>query len=145
MKNIYLCFLAFLLMACGDSHRINDETSFSENIDSNCQFYFKTENLCLTTSWEIHPTSETFGSMLLTFTDKDQPERIISPKNDPTVVLWMTSMGHGSSPVTMERIEDGRYRASNIYFIMPGPWDIKYQLTDGPTVVEEVIENITIQ
>ena len=106
--------------------------------------HFKTESLCLKATWDSLPTESTFGSMTLTFTDKSNPERIISPHRAPFILLWMPSMGHGSSPVTITLIEDGIYKADDIFFIMPGPWEIRYQIKDGDKVVEEIIQEITI-
>jgi hypothetical protein len=111
---------------------------------SECQLYFKTEDLCLKVDWELMPTSSTFGSMLLTFTDKRDPAQPLSPKAHPFVKLWMTSMGHGSSPVTMSYVQEGIYRAENVFFIMPGPWDILYQLKEGEDVVEELAQSVEI-
>lgn len=53
-------------------------------------------------------------------------------------------MGHGSSPVTITLIEDGIYKANDIFFIMQGPWEVRYQVKDGDKVVEEIIQDITI-
>lgn len=107
-----------------------------------CEMFFQSENLCLEQVWEVHPTRSTPGKMLLTF--KDLQGRIISPVNDPFVMLWMSSMGHGSLPVTITQIEDGIYSVTNVKFIMGGPWEIHYQLKDGKTVVEEIIRKISI-
>lgn len=107
-----------------------------------CEMFFKTENLCLEQKWEVLPTKTTVGKMTLTF--KDTAGRITSPKMDPFVLLWMSSMGHGSRPVTITQVEDGVYSVSNVKFIMGGPWEIHYQLKDGKSVVEEFIQKITI-
>lgn len=108
-----------------------------------CEMFFKTENLCLEQKWEVQPTKNTVGKMSLTF--KDPQGRIISPVNNPFVLLWMSSMGHGSTPVTINQIEDGIYSVTNVKFIMGGPWEIHYQLKDGKTVVEEIIQKIIIR
>lgn len=108
-----------------------------------CEMFFKSENLCLEQKWEVMPTKTTAGSMTLTF--KDSEGRIISPVNEPFVLLWMSSMGHGSTPVTITQVEDGVYSVTNVKFIMGGPWEIHYQLKDGRKVVEEFIQKITIR
>lgn len=143
---IILLIMAILVTACGDSHRVNDPNPYSRNEEATaeCKMYFKTENLCLKATWDNLPTESTFGSMTLTFTDKADPTRIISPQHGPSILLWMPSMGHGSSPVTITLIEDGIYKADDIFFIMQGPWEIRYQIKDGDKVVEEIIQDITI-
>lgn len=146
MKILLLICNLLLLTACGDSHRINDSKTevHTEGTSAQCQLHFQTEDLCLKMSWDEMPTDSTFGSMTLTFTDVHHPSQVLSPRNEPFIVLWMPSMGHGSSPVTMTLVEEGVYKATDVFFIMPGPWEIRYQLKAGETVVEEVIQAINI-
>jgi hypothetical protein len=144
---IRLFFIIFMIVfaSCGDSHIVNNDPSrLVQTAESECPFHFQSEDLCLEMSWEVMPTDTTFGSMVLTFTDKKNRDLQITPKRDPFVVLWMTSMGHGSSPVTVEPIEAGKFRINDVFFIMPGPWDIKYQLKDEDEVVEELTQAITV-
>lgn len=58
------------------------------------------------------------------------------------VQLWMPSMGHGSSPVQIERIANGKgtfdtavFRVSKMNFIMEGEWEVRVTLAypDGTT------------
>jgi hypothetical protein len=145
MQFAVLVLMAFVMVACGDSYIVNNQdTRRRDEITAECALYFKTENLCLTTEWETMPTVNSFGSMLLTFKDKSDPSRIISPRHEPFVLLWMPGHGHGSSPVTMTLIEDGKYRASDIFFIMPGAWDIRFQLKDGTNIIEETVQKVTL-
>ena len=46
--------------------------------------------------------------------------------------------GHGSFPVTLEKIADGVFLASEVFFSMPGYWDIHFQVFDGDELKEEV-------
>jgi hypothetical protein len=144
MKMTLLILVILLSVSCGDSHIVNDTDSKAENVNSQCELTFSSEELCLDAKWEVMPTSSTFGSMILTFTDLNDPNLPVTPINEPFVMLWMPSMGHGSSPVSVEFIETGKYRIKDVFFIMPGPWDIHYQLKSGSTVVEELIQKIDI-
>lgn len=63
--------------------------------------------------------------------------------DDVSVVLWMTSMGHGSAPTQVERVVDAagnivadQLRVRNVYFVMGGDWDIQVSLTDAQGVKE---------
>jgi hypothetical protein len=85
---------------------------------SQCQARFASGE-CVAIEWETLPTEEDFGS----FRFRVFPEISVPVK----VVLWMPSMGHGSSPVTVEKNEDGTYRASKVFFIMRGNWEIRFQ------------------
>lgn len=51
------------------------------------------------------------------------------------VSLWMPSMGHGSAPTQIQRAIDnqgqaivGTYQIRNMYFVMPGDWDVRVTL-----------------
>lgn len=61
------------------------------------------------------------------------------PYLELAVVLWMPSMGHGSSPVTIERLDRGTYRVSEVFFTMAGDWEIRVQLKAGNDVKSEAI------
>ncbi|MES2526691.1 MAG: hypothetical protein V4598_06370 [Bdellovibrionota bacterium] len=144
MQKVFLILLTLVFISCGDSHIVNDSPSRLDPLTGECELYFKTEDLCLKAAWELMPTSSDFGSMILTFTDLKNPGVLVAPIHTPFVVLWMTSMGHGSSPVSVENLEPGKFRIKDVFFIMPGPWDIKYQLKDGELVVDEVVQKIEV-
>jgi hypothetical protein len=91
--------------------------------------------ICLTFAWEKVPTEEDFGSFTFQTSRNGTPEDL-SP--DPSVVLWMPSMGHGSSPVTVTHLATGSYHASQVFFTMKGGWQIRFQLKDGGTVKDEL-------
>ena len=40
-------------------------------------------------------------------------------------------MGHGSFPVTIKKVGEGVYEASEIFFTMPGRWDVHFELYDN--------------
>ena len=109
-----------------------------------CEVYFQSEDLCMTISWEKYPRAREKGIMAIGFTDAKDQQRLVDPKFSPAIVLWMTSMGHGSSPVTLVRTDVGQFRSTDVLFIMGGPWDIKFQLKDGAKVVEEKVKSVNI-
>jgi hypothetical protein len=41
--------------------------------------------------------------------------------------LWMPSMGHGSSPTTVTRTGPHSWRVDRVFFLMPGPWEIRFK------------------
>lgn len=81
---------------------------------------------------------------LFTQESPDNFPLLVDPKKEIKVVLWMPSMGHGSSPVTVENLKTGTYRASNIYFVMPGEWEIKFQIITNPNEIDEVVLPFTL-
>lgn len=146
---IKLLFIFFMLiqlnLACAKRNYIDDSTSslISNTNQDQCQCFFIKEKICLQIQWESQPSSNNFSSLIMTFTKENSDERI-DPINTPFVMLWMSSMGHGSTPVTMEKISIGEYRASNIYFVMPGTWDVRFQLKRGNAILEQYVQTITI-
>ena len=48
------------------------------------------------------------------------------------VELFMPSMGHGSSPVVIQKINSLLYQVDEVYFIMPGDWEVRiHKKRDG--------------
>ncbi len=49
--------------------------------------------------------------------------------NSFRVVLFMPSMGHGSSPTKIAKLDQpGLYQVNKIYFTMPGDWEVNVVL-----------------
>ncbi len=97
-----------------------------------CQATFSS-GLCVSMSWEKVPTESDFGAFTFQ-TLRANPEHNSASAEDPAnsvaVVLWMPSMGHGSSPVFVEKLGIGSYRATQVFFTMRGDWEIRFQLKD---------------
>lgn len=48
-----------------------------------------------------------------------------------SVELWMPGMNHGSAPTIVQPMDElrGGYQVSQIFFLMPGPWDVRVTLS----------------
>jgi len=91
-------------------------------------------------AWEQMPTEEDFGSFLLKIGRVNKADGSPIPADAPgefKILLWMPSMGHGSTPVVLERVDVGTYRASQVFFTMPGDWEIRVQRTSEEFGLEE--------
>lgn len=88
------------------------------------------------------PTSTQVGSLLFKVVRAnaldDSPIPVDLP-SVPVLVLRMPSMGHGSNPTFVEQVDTGSYRAKNVFFVMPGEWELKFQVKDGNTVQDETV------
>lgn len=94
--------------------------------------------ICVKVTWEAVPTETQFGSFVFTLSDL-ATDRLDTAKHTPmSVVLWMPSMGHGSSPVTVETIAPGIYRAKKVFFNMKGDWEIQFKI--GPNQIVYALE-----
>ena len=43
-------------------------------------------------------------------------------------ILWMSSMGHGSSPITIQQTGPLHWHFSEVFFIMPGLWELQLKV-----------------
>ena len=145
MKFFFLLLLP-LLFSCAKPNYVSP-TNLKDNTTPSqtaCPFYFSEQRLCLSMKWITYPTEEKLGVFVMKFYAEGFPDRPVTPRLDPGVKLWMPSMGHGSSPVVITKLSDETYQASEIYFIMLGAWEIRYQLKSNNEVIEEQIQKITL-
>ncbi len=160
----YLVRVTFLLgaSACGQSPLLNHANAAdsmpaglsAEAEVTSCPLVFPKAGLCASVSWTSGPSAEAMNSLVLKFwNQKDATAQgpYSNPSQTVMVKLWMPSMGHGSSPITLHHKQDsthtdltGQFEASNVYFVMPGAWDLHIQLKDGSTVIEEAILAVKI-
>ncbi len=135
-KTLYILLTVFSFVACARPQYLSPETS-AENANSKarstdgCVARFKISNACVNLKWEVRPTENTFGSFIFT-TAEGASGLLKDLTNDSPlplkIILWMPSMGHGSSPVTIEKIAPGVYRARDVFFNMKADWEIRFQI-----------------
>lgn len=110
-----------------------------------CNLKFSNSGLCLLWFWEKLPNSTSeFGRLIFkTYRQNiyDQSPIETDLASLPHVVLWMPGMGHGSSPTETTKIDTGTYRSDKVLFIMPGEWEIRFQVKNGNEVGDEVRVN----
>lgn len=106
-----------------------------------CALKFSSQSLCVSYDWEVSPTESETGTFVARFTNSTSGA-LLDPALPLKVILWMPSMGHGSSPVEVTRLSQGLYRVSRVFFSMPGTWQIRFQLMQGSTMVEEQIATL---
>ncbi len=114
---------------------------------SNCDIQFSNSKYCLIWFWENKPTSTTQGSLVFKIyrlNAFDQTAIQLDTAELPQLILWMPSMGHGSTPTVVQRLDVGTYRASEVFFIMPGEWDLKFQIKSGSEVTDEALVQIIL-
>ncbi len=112
-----------------------------------CPLSFPKHGYCAELTWDSALNDQDPASFTLRFW-KASVGTSAGPYVDPGYLvgakLWMPSMGHGSSPVTVKTAKDssgntipGIFNGSNVFFIMPGDWDLRIQLKHGSSVHEE--------
>lgn len=120
-----------------------EDTNTKSNVKCVAQF---SSGLCVNYHWEQQPSGTSFGSFIFeTFRiDGSQNLMIEDIPHQAAVVLWMPDMGHGSSPVTVEKLGPGRYRASQVFFSMRGLWEIRIQSKEGHEVRDQAVIELTL-
>jgi hypothetical protein len=145
LSNVILAIFFFALVACAKpQYLIATSGGGIEKAGAGaCAAEFPTSHTCVGISWEKLPTETEFGSFVFTLTSEAGLLTDLSVATNgilnPKVVLWMPSMGHGSAPVTVERISTGLYRAKNVFFTMKGDWEIRFQIAG-----EQAVRAITL-
>jgi len=143
---------SFYLTACGASPLLNHTNADGKQspltADAACPLKFSNSGLCAKIDWIVGPDGSNEDSFRLSFWNKetgDSSGPYVNSGHDVAVQLWMPSMGHGSSPVTVAAESTGIYRATRVFFTMPGAWEIRVRLQDGGTLVEQAIQAVNIQ
>ena len=131
-----LGIVLFLLIGCGESPFLNDEGELRDVQAVESELYLKESEVSVNAFWQDGPYVGDESTILI----------ILQGRNGMTykeeisfgIKLWMPGMGHGSFPVTLEKIADGIFLASEVFFTMPGYWDIHFQVFVGESLKEEV-------
>lgn len=141
---------SLFLMGCAEPKYVNALNQSQpepnpQELKADCLTKFSKSGLCLSWYWEKRPISTESGSLVfktyrLNLLDQTPVETELA--GPPQVVLWMPSMGHGSTPVTTEQIDVGTFRGVNVFFIMPGDWEIRFQVKIGNEIIDETQVNI---
>lgn len=149
MKKYFLIFTIFLT-ACADPKYLSSQSYQNPQgpyFESNCSIQFQNSHLCLDWKWESAPTQQkkgTFYFKVYRRNNLDKSPVLLDLASPPDVILWMPSMSHGSSPVSVSQEDVGTYRAHNVFFIMTGDWEIKIQVKENGQVIDEAIITLDI-
>lgn len=153
-KNFYVtsALILEILTGCAQPKYIQKNSSDSSSVSgqelkADCSLQFQNSKICLMWKWETQPTNTVMGSLILKtyrLNHYDQTSVETDMTAIPDLILWMPSMGHGSSPTVSEQIDIGTYRIKNVFFIMPGDWDLKFQVKSGNEKIDEAIVSVFI-
>ena len=158
---VFLAFLTASLsatLACGNSPLFNHETASSARgalptdrapvpAVGACPLELPASGLCASLTWNTALSSDAENSATLRFWDKatgsaSGPYR--DADGEVAMMLWMPAMGHGSSPIKISPLGDGVYSASQIYFIMPGSWEVRVQIKKNHQLFEQAVLAVTL-
>lgn len=92
-------------------------------------------------AWTKQQSEDESGAFLLKFWRENAADKSPIVQDIQAAVnvrLWMPSMGHGSSPVTVQRLDVGTYLVEDVFFSMPGDWEIEVDLTNESGTVDTI-------
>jgi hypothetical protein len=150
-KTRLLACLAVAISGCArpryeNVHVSPKGVSSQEQKVANCETRFRNSGLCVLWQWEKMPTLTEAGSLIFKVVRAnalDDSPIPIDPTVSPTLILWMPSMKHGSSdPTTIQQIDTGSYRATNVRFRMPGEWELNFQINEGNGASDDAVARI---
>lgn len=137
MKFLSSLFLIFATcVACANPDYVSPHSNV-ESADAECPLHFPQSQICAQQTWSEAPRNQTYTSFKLTFSDAN-----ISAA-DLKVYLWMPSMGHGSAPVQIVDLGHGQIEIQQVYFVMPGAWEIRFELSKNGQK-EEIAQSLMI-
>lgn len=143
-KSMFVVSMLVATVACAHPNYQDDVAPANDQKPAATCALAYANGTCVDITWEVQPTDDAAGSFLLKFYSANTPEVAVDPQAKVAVVLWMPSMGHGSSPVTVTPVSAGVYRATNVYFVMPGAWEIRIKLKNDKNETAEVVQAINI-
>jgi hypothetical protein len=133
-KLLALSLFAVMASACARPDYVSaSELNPNSKQDADCPYSLQNVQLCLTAAWEQTPDSTKYNSMKLTLSGAN-----INAFDQLESLLWMPSMGHGSSPVRIEKIDANTYRIYDMYFVMAGDWEVRIFLKKAGQSVDQV-------
>ncbi len=136
-KNIYIIIMMALLASCAQPDYLTAEkadTNNNEKPSEMCEYVFQNSQTCLKAEWKAPPNSTEPAELTVTLTPASSLRL--------SALLWMPSMGHGSAPVQVIPLENGKYQIARMYFIMPGDWDVRLFLKNEKN---EVVDQVFLQ
>lgn len=138
MKLIWL--LPFLLLACSKPRYVSRDGQLSEQ-SAACSRRFSND-LCIDLRWEKPAVVGEDATLVLIVTNPSG--LLVNTAVVPFVELYMPAHHHGSSPVDVTALAPGIYRADHLNFLMVGEWEIRVQLKQGETVLEQLTWTLTL-
>jgi len=153
MSRILIFLLSVFLSSLG-SFQANaaKKVPSQANRKIKCELTFEKLKLCGQIKWITPPkrvempTEKDRAEAVLSFENKDHTPLTGEFPYEVHVKLFMPSMGHGSLPtqVTPEVGEGGKslpgvYRVKDLYFSMPGDWEIQVDLRKAGKRVDRAV------
>lgn len=128
MKNIIISILALFAFKA-QAHEFHTPNY--------CHSQFK--NFCAHLGMHAEPTKSSNYEFVVDLVATAQD---LAKVTDVKVVLWMPSMGHGTTPVKVQRLDAKHFQVTEANFIMEGLWSVNLEVmtTEGSLKLEIPLE-----
>jgi hypothetical protein len=136
MHKLAALVLLLFLVSCGDSPFLDKDTDAKVSGNSGLQ----ASSAVLLGDYKVEVEFDgdivlyDNNNVIITFKRETQ---FTDPKNNFHAYLWMPDHGHGSFPIKVERLGKGIYKMSEVYFTMPGYWDLHLQFKEDDEILDE--------
>jgi hypothetical protein len=152
IRRIFILPFIFALAAgCAKAHYENSpdlqNPSSPDQKVTTCPVRFQTSGLCLMWEWETPPTSTQNGVLIFKVVRANLLDGTAVPvdvEGAAELILWMPEMGHGSTPTKVVPVDVGSFRATEVFFIMPGKWEMKFQFKKEGALLDEAVVSLTL-
>lgn len=129
-KLIHLALITFCAFVTPNALANSGEHT-QENHNKLCPIYFQKTDTCAQVEFTQGPFDGEESQFIVHFYEHQSAhgEHFMVTPQQLKVDLWMymgNHGGHGSAPVTFTEQSTGVYLVSNVYFIMPGRWNIRF-------------------
>ena len=140
MKFLMIAIAIFSLPLASCANPEYAQKNKIESLQADCDVYFEKLTACGKLTWSgtsVSTPGTQFQMNIVEFSDSSQIEKLAGASLK--VILWMPSMGHGSSPTSVNKISDTSFDVSNVHFIMGGYWEIRFELYQGSTLIDKTM------
>lgn len=111
---------------------------FNSTNATECNIQFEDKTLCANLTFKQPPSRKESSDFVLEFFDL-KTKKSFKPKGEVFAYLWMQMKNgheHGSEPIKIVEA-DGKFQASNVWFLMLGTWQLKIQLRKEGKVINK--------
>ena len=127
----------------GDHGDHNDPIQQPGQKPENCDLWFSHHEICGRIYFLNTPKVNQDSPFQLVFTDKNN-QLIDHPPVFSDLWMNMGHHGHGSAPITTNKLTTGIYRTENVYFVMKGKWQVRVTLGHSTSHAETDIYEVLV-
>jgi len=149
----FCVIILFVFTACAQPKYFNvvapnGSSNESYKLEADCSVRFELFSQCF--SWRLIEPLEAQKNLTIivkfyrpNLYDQTLVYEDIAANREFKAKLWMTSMGHGSVPVQIKRLDVGTYEISHVNFIMSGSWQIYFDQIENDQI-DRITVNINV-